>query len=473
MDRADVAIVGARCAGSPLAALLAGAGLRVVVLDRARFPSDTASTHVIQPRGAAFLERLGVRGQVLAAGATEVTGVDLGYDDVTVSATLTSERSAAGQLPGLCVRRVVLDALLVEAAAEAGAEIRERAAVTGLLRERGRVVGVRTDAGPVRAELVVGADGRRSTVAAQVGAAEYHVERAGRNPVWGYFEGVNDAGTRLRIGRLAGLVYLACATDAGLFMAGVAPSVLDAGWFGDRERNFTRDLMQIPPLADLLAGARRVGPLRTVPGWYGYFRQAAGPGWVLTGDAGHFKDPTPGQGIADAFHHAETLTPLIAAHLGSPTRLDAALQEWWRWRDADCVDMHRFAADLGAAGPTTPLVREVLRDIAADADGGVALAAVLNRDIRPAELFTTRRIGRAAIRGALAQPREIPAIAREFAAGARNEVRRGRRDRTVGMTAAMPIPTPRKGRHVHRRHHLAESRPQSGQAAVPRVPEGR
>src|SRR5689334_7810344 len=56
----DVIVVGARCAGAPLAALLARRGLRVCVLERDRFPSDTLSTHAIQPTGVSVLRRLGV-----------------------------------------------------------------------------------------------------------------------------------------------------------------------------------------------------------------------------------------------------------------------------------------------------------------------------------------------------------------------------------------------------------------------------
>ena len=134
----DVAIVGARCAGSPLAAQLAGRGLRVCVVDGARFPSETLSTHVIQPCGVAALRRLGVLDSLLAAGAVPLTRFTLVAGDARIDADLEDEAEAFGA-PGLCVRRVTLDELLVRAAASAGAQVRTGEKVRRLLQESGRV----------------------------------------------------------------------------------------------------------------------------------------------------------------------------------------------------------------------------------------------------------------------------------------------------------------------------------------------
>src|SRR5947208_7769936 len=134
--------------------MLARRGLRVCLLDRARFPSETPSTHFIQPGGVGALERLGVLDAVLASGAVPIELFTLINEDVRIDAALD------GDGMGLCVRRVTLDVLLVEAAAAAGAEVRTGCRVSGLMRaEDGRGVGVRTSRGEIGAELVVGADG--------------------------------------------------------------------------------------------------------------------------------------------------------------------------------------------------------------------------------------------------------------------------------------------------------------------------
>jgi menaquinone-9 beta-reductase len=117
--------------------------------------------------------------------------------------------------------------------------------------------------------------------------------------------------------------------------------------------------------------------------WHGYFREAAGPGWALLGDAGHFKDPTPAQGISDALRQAEHLADAVEAGLGGAASIDDELGRWWRWRVQDALEMHWFAADLGAAGASPVLNAQILRDIAGDDEASEKLLRVLNHDIRP------------------------------------------------------------------------------------------
>jgi 2-polyprenyl-6-methoxyphenol hydroxylase-like FAD-dependent oxidoreductase len=432
-EQFDVVIVGARCAGSPLGALLAGRGLRVCVVDGARFPSETLSTHVIQPCGVAALGRLGVLDSLLGAGAVPLTRFTLVAEDARIDADLENEAEAFGA-PGLCVRRVTLDDLLVRAAASAGAEVRTGEKVCGLLRDNGRIEGVETARGALRARLVVGADGRRSTVAALAGAAEYHVAPPGRLFAWAYFEGAADREPRLRLGRLGDLAFLASPTDGGLYMAGVCPSLQDsAAFLAERERRFAEGLRRWPELDALLAGATRVGSIRVMVSWHGYFRSAAGPGWVLLGDAGHFKDPTPAQGISDALRQAEHLADAIEAGLGGGAEIDARLERWSRWRDQDAYEMHWFASDLGAAGLAGPLHVQVIRDLAGERAATEKMLRLLNHELRPSELFTPRMLGGALARVVRERPREVPALARELTGAVRSELgRRRARDRFIG-----------------------------------------
>lgn len=430
MERFDVVIVGARCAGSPLATLLARRGMRVCVLDKARFPSETPSTHVIQPCGASALERLGVLDSVLAAGAVPIDRLTLVNEDVRVEGRL--DRTVFAR-PGLCIRRVALDGLLAGAAARAGAEVRTGTKVTGLISVDGRVAGVETVRGPIRAGLVVGADGRRSRVAAAAGAREYHVVPGGRTPAWAYFEGVGDRTGRLRLGRIGAYAYLSCPTDSGLYMAGVTTG---PGLDATREPAFTAAIAGWPELADTLAGARRIGPIRVMTRWHGYFREACGPGWALVGDAGHFKDFTPAQGIGDAFRQAERLAGALPADVADHPAVDAALRAWWRRRDRDAHPMYWFAADMGSPEPSTPLVTEVLRDVAADRDATLALLRVLNHELRPDQLLTTRRLARAAARALRDRPGQRRAITTEIAAGVVEGIRRARRRRSPALKPA-------------------------------------
>ena len=172
----DVIVVGARVAGASTAMLLAREGLDVLVVDRAAFPSDTLSTHQVQLPGVARLARWGLLDRVVASGAPAASRVRFDTGPVVLEGAFPAFQGVDAVYSP---RRTILDELLVEAAREAGAEVRERFAVDELVTEDGRVTGVRgRDAAgaPVteRARLVVGADGKRSRVAGAVGAAAYH-----------------------------------------------------------------------------------------------------------------------------------------------------------------------------------------------------------------------------------------------------------------------------------------------------------
>jgi 2-polyprenyl-6-methoxyphenol hydroxylase-like FAD-dependent oxidoreductase len=381
----DVIVVGARCAGSPLATLLARAGLRVCLLDRARFPSDTPSTHGVQPSGVRILERLGVLERLLEV-ATPIERGTIALDEARIEVDAISERLGA---PMLNVRRIVLDAVLLEAAGAAGADVRTCTAVTGLLEEDGRVVGVATSAGGLRARLVVGADGARSTVAGLVGATEYHRTPPGRIFAWAYFDGADAPDDKVWLGSIGDHAFLASPTDAGLFMAAVtfAQDRRDE-LRGDRAAAHGAALTGWPDLDACLATAARVGPVRMMSRWHGYFRRSAGAGWVLVGDAGHFKDPTPGQGISDALRQTAALAPAIVDALGGTRRPDDVLHDWWRWRDRDAREMYWFAHDMGSPGRTPPLRAELRRRVAADPEFAYGLLRVLNHELAPSALFT-------------------------------------------------------------------------------------
>lgn len=389
MDQFDVVVVGARCAGSALAIYLARAGMRVCLVDKATFPSETPSTHVIQPRGVAILAELGALEPVLEHGAAQLTYFSLVIDDVRIDGRLGD----AFPYPGLNVRRTVLDHALSKVAVNAGVELRTGCRVTGVRTSGTRVIGIDTVDGPVHAALVVGADGRSSVVAKSVGARKYLVKPAGRIPVWGYFA-TGPQEPRLRIARRDNLAFLASPTDSGLYMAAVAIDHREADHFNrDREANYHNALRSWPELDDIIRDADRDGPLRVMSNWHSYFRESAGPGWALIGDAGHFKDFTPGQGISDALCQAKSLSMQISKSVGcAAAKQDAAIKRWWRHRDRSSYDMYWFAMQMAPPGPPSPLVTELIRQVAAAPDGATTLLKVINRDLPSTKLFTTPRL---------------------------------------------------------------------------------
>ncbi|MGL6234702.1 MAG: NAD(P)/FAD-dependent oxidoreductase [Segniliparus sp.] len=344
MDKFDVVVVGARCAGSTLAMQLARQGLSVCVAEKTGALGDKPSTHLFTASGTAVLERLGVLDDVLAAGATRLRTMQFRVNDVAIPSQMDTE--ILGTTLG--IRREVLDNVLAEHAAKAGADVRLGCPVDGVLIDDGRVAGVATSSGPVHADLVIGADGAHSTVSKAVGAEEYLTIPGNYIPMWSFFEGANPK-FDLVFGVKNGCNIVAPRLDNGLYnvQLGFPMSSADAV-LADRQTNFDDALSMCPELVDAVLGATRVGPLRMYRRWHGYFRTPVGPGWALLGDAGHFKDPALGQGMADAFRHGEQLAEGIVRGLGGGD-IERELLEWWRWRDADSFEMYFASHFMGDA----------------------------------------------------------------------------------------------------------------------------
>jgi 2-polyprenyl-6-methoxyphenol hydroxylase-like FAD-dependent oxidoreductase len=451
VERHDVVVVGARCAGAPLATFLARAGLSVALLDRATFPSDTPSTHVFQASGVSVLGRLGVVDRLRATGAPWLAMAEFRIGDMHERVQWPTLPDDPG--PGLCVRRPVLDTILVENAEAAGAAVHTGVRVTGTIEDNGRVTGVGATTafghaagkgnGELRFEapLVVGADGRRSTVARLVGARTYNVSPNERFGFWAYYEGATWSGpATVFLLRWDDEFVIACPADGGLYMVSVLLSLEGLRSFcADVERSYDNHVARCDLLGGILAGARRVDRPRGMASFSGFFRESAGPGWALVGDAGHFKDPSPGQGISDALRQSERLAEVIVAAGGRPVETDAALAEWWRWRDRDAAQMHWFAADLGGAGPVPVVFTEILRGLAREPDGLSRAVDVFNHRVAPRELLTPRRLASAATR-AVAGGCSPRAVLREVRDVATREVQRRWRDRRPRFADEDPVP---------------------------------
>jgi 2-polyprenyl-6-methoxyphenol hydroxylase-like FAD-dependent oxidoreductase len=395
-ERFDAVIVGARCAGSAAAIALARAGRRVVVLDRARFPSDTLSTHVLFPSGVAELRHLGVLDDVLALGAQRCH-----YLGVTAGGIHVRERytPVEGIDFAICQPRPELDHALVQAARAAGAEVRENTSAEDLLWEGDRVTGVRWKdrggaLGEISAPLVIGADGRRSTVAELVGAARpYRGSRNGRGLAFWYMDDPKvgtkwrDVIMQWRIGRTLGMAF-PCPHDRMIVLF-MPPAEEIAQFRSDPEAAWLRMLNENRRLAERVRGARNATKLRSTADTVAYYRTSTGPGWALTGDAGHFKDPVIAQGIRDSLRFGRLVGESAAPVLDDPPRLDAALEQWERDRDLDCMPAYHFANHEGWAVEPSPFALEALADFSRD--DSPEMSDTLNRVRRVDEVITPGR----------------------------------------------------------------------------------
>ncbi len=439
-ERFDVVIVGARCAGSPLAALLARQGLSVTVVERATFPRDILSTHIFQAQALAFLQRLGVAEKLRATGAPFVGRVDVRQEDFDYLAPFP-------QLPGdiggvASVRRTLLDPILADAAAQAGADLRMGTTVTGIVENQGRVAGVRIASSgsesTLHARMVVGADGRNSTLASLVGARKYNLTPNERFAYWAFFEGGEpDPDPAFVFHRWDNRLVLGTPADSGLYQVILAPDLADLPRFRqDLEGSFMNYARSCRPVAQALSGARRVGKFFGMLRWEGFFREPSGRGWVLAGDAGHFKDPTLGQGIQDAFRQADALAQAILGGVsGSDEDLDRTLAAWGRWRDKDAAGHYWLATDMGKAGGVPAVLPEIGRRLAAQGKIDRYTNLFAHRAM-PSQVLTPPRVLGATGR-LLARPgRDRRALLREVTALVVEDTRRKRLDRRPAYAAA-------------------------------------
>jgi flavin-dependent dehydrogenase len=330
----DAIIVGARCAGSPTAMLLARSGHRVLLVDAGGFPSDTISTHYIHQSGVARLDRWGVLPQIEASSCPPLRDYTLDVGPFALTGTPPPVGDVAD---AYSPRRMVLDKVLVDAAAEAGAEVRERFHVDELLFEDGHVSGVggRSPGGkPVteRARIVIGADGVNSLVARGVGARQYGAQPTLTCAYYTYWTGVEMDGVEL-YPRPDRMIVASPTNDGRVVTIAFWPIGEFKSVRKDIEGNFMEVLELAPGLAERVRGGERAERFRGMSRQPNFFRQPNGDGWALVGDAGHHKDPILALGISDAFRDADLLAAAVDAGLAGRTPMSEALADHQRRRD--------------------------------------------------------------------------------------------------------------------------------------------
>src|SRR5215204_4254601 len=333
--------------------LLAREGFKVLLADRATFPSDTLSTHQVQLPGVARLARWGLLDRVIASGAPATRHVR--FDAGTM---LEGHYPPFGGVDALySPRRTVLDKILIDAAREAGAEVREGFVVEEVLADNGRVTGIR---GRVRgksgatltegAPLVVGADGKHSLVAEAVGAETYNQRPVLSMGFYTYWEGVPIEGGEMYV--RGGCLIIAFPTNDGLVITYITRPVGELRLFrSDIEGNFLKTLDLAGNLGERVRCGRRAGQFRGTTDLPNFFRKPHGPGWALVGDAGLVMDPIAGQGIGHALRDAELLADAICAGFDGQQPLEAALAGYEQKRNQEALPMYEYTTNLASYRP--------------------------------------------------------------------------------------------------------------------------
>jgi flavin-dependent dehydrogenase len=379
----DVVVVGGRVAGAATALQLARRGVRVLVLDRGAYGSDTVSTHALMRAGVVQLHRWGLLDRLVAAGVPPVRTTVFHHLSGDTRITL---RPAAGVDALYAPRRTTLDAMLVDAAVEAGAGVRHGVRVTGLLRDaHGRVAGVRAEERDgtgfdVPARITVGADGVRSSVAGWVGAPVDRQGSAASGVVYGHLADLPADGYEWFYGHRASAGFIP--TQDGLVCVFAATSAQRfrelPGTAADRFRTLLSEAS--PVAAERVERARPAGRLRGFGGVPGFLRRAGGPGWALVGDAGYFKDPLSTHGMSDGLRDGELLATALADALGGRTPEATAVAAFQRQRDRMSTALFEVTERIAAHDWTEEELRGRLRELSAamsdEIDGLLALDRV-------------------------------------------------------------------------------------------------
>jgi 2-polyprenyl-6-methoxyphenol hydroxylase-like FAD-dependent oxidoreductase len=377
--RYQVIVVGGRVAGAAVAMLLAERGVRVLVLERSARGHDTLSTHALMRGGVLQLARWGLLDSIVAAGTPPVRRTTF---------TVGGERTVISIKPSPPVdalyapRRTLLDPLLADGATAAGAEFRHGCTVTGLLWRNGRVVGVRTATDGVveelDAELVIGADGIRSTVAELTGAAVTRQGRYATACTYGYWSDLDTDGYEW--------VFRPDACSGIIPTNGGSACVFASG----RRETIGRGGVELigrivaagdPEIAERLAAATPPKATRTWPGLPGFFRQAHGPGWALVGDAGYYRDPIGAHGLTDALRDAELLARAVADFFGADATLSDALDGYEATRDRLSVPLFETSDEIASMEWDDVEVNELLRRLSSSMTDEVDLLSGLDTEV--------------------------------------------------------------------------------------------
>jgi 2-polyprenyl-6-methoxyphenol hydroxylase-like FAD-dependent oxidoreductase len=393
----DAIVIGARCAGSPTAMLLARQGHRVLLVDKATFPSDTMSTHLVHPPGVAALKRWGLLDRLVDTGCPPVERYSFDFGPVSVAG---SPQPIDGEARAFGPRRTVLDKLLVDAAAEAGAEVREGFTVEEIATDDGRVTGIRGrskggDSVVEKAKVVVGADGKHSLLVKAVEPEAYNERPSQLAMYYAYWSDLPVGGfeTTIRAENRRG--WAALPTHDGL-------TCMPFGWpveefaanKGDIEGNFFKTIDLAPEFAERVRAAKRESKFVGSAELPGYFRKPFGPGWALVGDAGYHKNPITAMGINDAFRDAELVAGALDDASSGTRSFEDGMTSYQQTRDREAMPVYEFTFQFATMEPPPPEMQQLIGAMQGNQEAQDGFVSVQAATMPAPEFFAPENVGK-------------------------------------------------------------------------------
>ncbi len=381
MNPRDVVVVGGGPAGTATALFLRQQGRDVLLIDEARFPRDKLCGEGVSPEAWRLLDALGVAERVRSLNPWPLRGMAL----TSPSGVSFTGRYRGPRPAGFAVRRKAFDRTLLEAARDAGVEVREGTRALDLIFDSGRVSGVVCQEGAapetLAARLVVGADGRRSVVARKLGLLREHPSLR-KFALRGYWEGIQGLGEHGEMhvggGGYCGIAPLS-ATSANVAFVLDRARIRPAA--GDVDGFYRSSLQLWPRIAERLQGAVLLEPPKAIGPLALEAQRVSAPGAMLVGDSAGFYDPFTGEGITLALRSAELAAPIAHEALASG-KLDG-LGRYDRARHAATRDKFRLNRLLQTTVSWPSLADSVARKLSRRPDLADRLVGIAG-DFEPA-----------------------------------------------------------------------------------------
>jgi flavin-dependent dehydrogenase len=391
----DAIVVGARCAGAPTAMLLARRGYRVLLVDAADLPGDMPlSTHLIWQSGAERLRDWGLLDRVIESGCPPIRKclLDLG------PLQLEGEPVPAGDVrESYAPRRFVLDRILLDAAVEAGVELRRNFRVSQVLWDGDAATGVRGEAGGTEtvemARVIIGADGRNSRIAQLVQTSSYDEVPPLQGTYFAYWAGLPLS--RLELHIRPGRGVYAFPTNENLTLVGVNWAIADFGAARAAvEPNYRQAVASCAP--ELAAGLATASLRSNFVGGSiaNVIRKPYGANWALVGDAGLTVDPCTAAGINNAFRDVDFLVEALDQGLSHARPMEEALASYHTRRDAVARPIYGFTCDLAAFAPPSDDMAALFGALAGNPAETSRFFGVLAQTVSPAVFFAPENLAR-------------------------------------------------------------------------------
>lgn len=394
MKQFDVIVVGARVAGTALAYELAKSGYEVLLLDKARFPSDILSTHNFMGNSLAMLREMGVLQKLLEQGTPTYNRAVIRFEDAVLDGRFPE---VDGETECLCIRRTYLDEVMFRhAASQPGVTAIEGFRMTDVCWEGDTVTGIE---GIYRsgqkerfgAKLVVGADGRQSALRKLVNSRCLQCIPTDYASYVGYYEGYKQDGDihveLYKMGDKMGIVF---PTSDNLYVVGVMFPLNDNGWMEKFRISPQSSMLEIvesgfvgAPFPERLRKALPVGPVKGLLGYNNDWFQGMGKGWALVGDALSFKDPAVGQGMPDALYGVRSLTAVLTRHSSWSQSWEEMSVEYQDMTERRMMPRFQMACQFTKNMPFTPEQQKLNHFIAGNPAATSAFLGIYNHAVEP------------------------------------------------------------------------------------------